>query len=163
MAAAYYTSQFEPGSLPAMLQCASRSRRLKAMIQDLQCHSNQWPRSESRGFHESILEAVAPLCLREMEYFSNTKVPIDNPNGPATVITAIEQLLHEHGCSIQGNGSGFANTSEELKATGQMEAAPDSMPYLWSLLTELCGSRSLYCDRTARVVLAILLYAQSTQ
>lgn len=37
------------------------------------------------------------------------------------------------------------------------------MPYLWSLLTELAGAQGLYCDRIARVVLVILLYARGTQ
>lgn len=59
MAVAYYTEQFEKGSFPAMDQCASRSRRLKGVLQELQdSSSSQWPRRESRGFHEGISEAT---------------------------------------------------------------------------------------------------------
>ena len=58
MAAAYYTAQFEKGSIPAMVQRASRSRRLKSMLQELQESSDQWPRWESRGFHECVSEAA---------------------------------------------------------------------------------------------------------
>ena len=58
MAAAYYTAQFEKGSLPAMVQCASRSRRLKRMLQELQESSGEWPRWESRGFNECVSEAA---------------------------------------------------------------------------------------------------------
>ena len=63
MAVAYYTAQFERGSLPAMVQCASRSRRLKPMLQALQESSNQWPRWESRGLHESFLKATGDYSL----------------------------------------------------------------------------------------------------
>lgn len=59
MVAAYYTAQFERGSFPAMLQCASRSRRLKVMLQELQEDSSLWPRWESRGLHESVSEAAS--------------------------------------------------------------------------------------------------------
>jgi len=58
MVLAYYTAQFEVGSFPAMAQCASRSRRMKAMLQELQERSSQWPRWESRGLHESFSEAT---------------------------------------------------------------------------------------------------------
>ena len=58
MAAAYYTAEFEKGSFPAMVQCASRSRRLKPLLQELQESSSQWPRWESRGLHESVSEAT---------------------------------------------------------------------------------------------------------
>ena len=61
MAAAYYTAQFEEGSIPAMVQRASRSRRLKSMLQELQESSDQWPRWESRGFHECVSEAAGEL------------------------------------------------------------------------------------------------------
>ena len=37
------------------------------------------------------------------------------------------------------------------------------MPHLWSLLTELAGAQGVYCDKIARIVLAILLYARRAQ
>jgi hypothetical protein len=58
MAVAYYTAHLEKSSVPAMLQCASRSRRLKPMLQELQENSRKWPRWESRGLHESIFTAT---------------------------------------------------------------------------------------------------------
>lgn len=58
MVLAYYTARFEVGSFPAMAQCASRSRRMKTMLQELQEHSSQWPRWESRGLHESVSQAT---------------------------------------------------------------------------------------------------------
>ena len=58
MAAAYYTAKFESGSFPAMVQCASRSRRLKSMLLELRESSSKWPRWESRGFHECVSEVA---------------------------------------------------------------------------------------------------------
>jgi hypothetical protein len=58
MAVAYYTATFKRGSLPFMAQCASRSRRLRSLLQNIHENSNQWPRQESRGLHESISEAT---------------------------------------------------------------------------------------------------------
>lgn len=55
----YYSARFEAGSLPAMAQSASRSRRIKAMVQGLQEDSRQWPRWESRGLHESVSQATS--------------------------------------------------------------------------------------------------------
>lgn len=58
MVAAFYTSQFEKGSVPSMSQSASRSRRLKAMVQELHKNSSQWPRWEARGLQESTVESA---------------------------------------------------------------------------------------------------------
>lgn len=55
----YYSARFEPGSLPAMAQCASRSRRIKTTVQNLYEDSRQWPRWESRGLHESVSQATS--------------------------------------------------------------------------------------------------------
>lgn len=54
----YYSARFEAGSLPAMAQSASRSRRIKPVVQGLQENSQQWPRWESRGLHESVSQAT---------------------------------------------------------------------------------------------------------
>lgn len=71
MALAYYTAQFEKGSFPAMVQCASRSRRLKAVLQELYESSSQWPRWESRGLYESISEATGESCPPHSPITSN--------------------------------------------------------------------------------------------
>jgi hypothetical protein len=54
VAVAYYTTQFERGSMPAMAQRASRSRRLETLIQQLQESSKGWPKRETQRFHESL-------------------------------------------------------------------------------------------------------------
>ena len=59
MALAYYTCKFEKDSLPSMLQGASRSRRVKAMLQELHESSRNWQRWESRGLNESVSEATS--------------------------------------------------------------------------------------------------------
>ncbi|CAN9354309.1 unnamed protein product [Alternaria alternata] len=64
MAVAYYTSQFEWGSVPAMLQSVSRSRRLKPMLHELSQNSKKWPRWQSRGLQESISRAAVTLPER---------------------------------------------------------------------------------------------------
>jgi hypothetical protein len=63
MAVTYYTTRFKKGSLPFMAQCASRSRRLRSLLQNIHENSNQWPRQESRGLHESISEASCELTV----------------------------------------------------------------------------------------------------
>ncbi|KAF2713294.1 hypothetical protein K504DRAFT_450012 [Pleomassaria siparia CBS 279.74] len=152
MALAYYTARFEVGSFPAMAQCASRSRRMKAMLQELQENSSQWPRWESRGLHESSSEATVSLCLEEMERLNITQMPNQSlQSEPSNLITAIEWLL-------ESNGQGDLSILEELGLSGKMDSAPDSMPHLWSLLTELAGSRGLYCDRIARLVMVACLW-----
>ncbi|XPS77168.1 hypothetical protein M3J09_009202 [Ascochyta lentis] len=156
MAVEYYTARFEVGSLPAMAQCASRSRRMRSMLQELHESSRQWPRWESRGLHESVSEATVSLCLDEMERLNKMQM-LDRTlqSDPANLITAFEWLL-------ETNGQGNMSIIEELSLSGNIQAAPDEMPYLWSLLTELAGSRGLYCDRIARIVMVILLYARRT-
>ncbi|RAK74306.1 uncharacterized protein BO72DRAFT_470944 [Aspergillus fijiensis CBS 313.89] len=146
-AAAYYTAHLDKGSFPAMVQCASRGRRLKTMLQALQQSSQQWRRWESRGLQESICEGSASLCVAEMDRFS-----------------ALESLLSIHKAGTLGETRVSSPTPlEESGLMEQMDNAPDLMPLLWSLLTELAGTRSVYCDRVARLILTILLYTRSPQ
>ncbi len=59
MVVAYYTAEFEKGSVPALLQRASRGRRLKTVMQDLRKSSDKWPLWESRGLYESAVETTS--------------------------------------------------------------------------------------------------------
>lgn len=59
MAIAYYTAHFDRGSLPDLAQRASRGRRLKTVLQALQDSSDQWPRWESRGLQEGVIESTS--------------------------------------------------------------------------------------------------------
>lgn len=54
MAVAYYTGRFSTGSVPSIMQCSSRSRRLKVILQKLHQDSQEWPKWESWGLHESM-------------------------------------------------------------------------------------------------------------
>lgn len=54
----YYSARFEAGSVPAMAQSASRSRRVKTMVQGLQENSQQWPRWGARGLYEGVSQAT---------------------------------------------------------------------------------------------------------
>ncbi|OGE54884.1 hypothetical protein PENARI_c005G04547 [Penicillium arizonense] len=90
MVVAYYTAQFERSSFPALLQCASRSRRLKPMLQELQDSSRQWPRWESRGLNESISAGTALLCVEEMDLLNKRKELHLDQSEPASLINALE-------------------------------------------------------------------------
>ncbi|EAW21063.1 uncharacterized protein NFIA_062240 [Aspergillus fischeri NRRL 181] len=163
-AVAYYTARLDKGSFPAMVQCASRGRRLKTMLQTVQRSSQQWLRWESQGLQESICKGSATLCVAELNRFSNRSVQVCGENEPASLITALESLLSSHKVGMFGEtGIQSLTPPEESGLLEQMENAPDLMPFLWSLLTEFAGTRSVYCDRVARLILAILLYARSAQ
>ncbi|KAF5690357.1 Basic-leucine zipper (bZIP) transcription factor [Fusarium denticulatum] len=58
MAVAYYTGRFSTGSVPSIMQCSSRGRRLKVILQKLHQDSQEWPKWESRGLHESMSTAT---------------------------------------------------------------------------------------------------------
>ncbi|KAF2241171.1 hypothetical protein BU26DRAFT_611024 [Trematosphaeria pertusa] len=159
VAVAYYTSRFEWGSVPAMVQCVSRSHRLKAMLHELQQSSRQWPRWESRGLHESVSEAAVSLCVDDMERVSQAPGVSPSQSETANLISALEWLLRDQGCNSQS----YSRTTGESSLSEQVEAGPDSMPHLWSLLTELAGAQGLYCGRIARILLAIILFARRAQ
>ncbi|KAJ5687629.1 hypothetical protein N7536_010248 [Penicillium majusculum] len=151
----YYSARFEPGSLPAMAQCASRSRRIKTTVQNLYEDSRQWPRWESRGLHESVSQATISLCLGEMERLKKAHTSQQlSQSDPGCLIVALERMLQS---SAQGNPT----ILDELKLSENADAAVDEMPHLWSLLTELVGPRGLYCDRMAKIIMVILLYTRS--
>lgn len=59
----YYTAQFKNNSLAAISQRASRSRRLRTVLQELQECSSQWPRRESRGLYEGLVEMTSEFPL----------------------------------------------------------------------------------------------------
>jgi hypothetical protein len=125
MVLAYYTSRFEWGSFPAMVQSVSRKRRLKAMLQELQKRSGQWSRWESRGLHESVSEAAVSLCVDEMEPLTKS-LPVllhTSHNETANLVSALEWLLRDHGCGAQS----YMRPGDEEKLEGLVENAPDSV------------------------------------
>ncbi|KAH7115259.1 hypothetical protein B0J11DRAFT_618834 [Dendryphion nanum] len=156
---AYYSSRFEWGSIPAMLQSVSRSRRLKATLLELHKCSSQWPRWESRGLYESVSEVVVSLCVDEMDAVPQN--PAINPDTceTAKLISSLEWLLKDQG----GSNQSYSNTPRAASVFEQVESAPDSMPHLWSLLTELAGAHGLYSYRIARVLLTIIISFRHTQ
>ncbi|RYP15709.1 hypothetical protein DL765_005549 [Monosporascus sp. GIB2] len=96
MAVAYYTTQFDKGSVPDLAQRASRGRRLKAVLQALQDSSSQWSRWESRGLQESAVESTKALCVSEME-----RVEADQTLEPVQIeavelISAFESMLNSN-------------------------------------------------------------------
>ena len=127
MVAAYYMAPFEKGSFPGMMQSASRSRRLKAMLHELQESSAQWPKWESRGLHESVSEGTTSLCVEEMERLNDVNVPSPSQSDPSSLITAFEGLLWNHGSGTQNDTTSYPSTPDELKLSRQMDAAPDSV------------------------------------
>jgi hypothetical protein len=161
MVLAYYTSRFEWGSFPAMVQCVSRKRRLKAMLQELQKSSGQWPRWEYRGLHESVSEAAVSLCVDEMERLTKS-LPVLLPpshNETANLVSALEWLLRDQGCGVQS----YIKPGDEEKLEGLVENAPDTVS--WHVpsrknadgLTTLIDATSLVfahgIDRSTRPVL----------
>lgn len=125
MVLAYYTSRFEWGSFPAMVQCVSRKRRLKPMVQELQKCSGQWRRWEYRGLHESISEAAVSLCVDEMECVTKSRSMLLPPerSETANLVSALEWLLRDQGCGIQS----YMGPGDEEKLEGLVENAPDSV------------------------------------
>ncbi|KAF2656376.1 hypothetical protein K491DRAFT_391971 [Lophiostoma macrostomum CBS 122681] len=161
--ATYYTANFAANSCPAMAQVASRSRRLKDMITTLKSHSDHWPRHQSRGLHESLLTASTSLCTKEMEMFNGRHECGTRNQKSGAVIEAFEQLLREHGLHLENYEQSSRASADSRFPWEETETGPESMPYLWSLLTGLSGLKGLYCDRVARLVLSILLAAQRMQ
>ncbi|KAJ5200207.1 hypothetical protein N7491_008993 [Penicillium cf. griseofulvum] len=128
MVEAYYTANLERNSFPALLQCASRRRRLKPMLHNLQDSSRQWPRWESRGINESISTGTASLCVEEIVSLDKRKLITPNQTQLASLIDTLESLLWCHKCIKQGNCKSHPlNSIAELELLGQLEAAPDSV------------------------------------
>lgn len=134
MVSAYYTSSFEKGSVPYMAQRASRSRRLGNVLKDVHENSTQWPRWEARGFRDETVESAKSVCVEEIE--------------------KISRRLGRMPGGFEGQSNILARSTslpEDIESAVQDEA-----PHLWSLLTELAGPQSLYCDRISHAVLALL-------
>ncbi|KAK8118357.1 uncharacterized protein PG998_002983 [Apiospora kogelbergensis] len=165
MVIAYYTAQFERSSMAGMAQRASRGRRLRSVVQELRHHSDSWSRWDSRELQESFLEAAKSQYIAEIEHLEKGQAldPIQIEAGD--ISTAFNWLFHSGYDEMEVEGS--SETTSKLRQylsllSERGEVAQDSVPHLWSLLTELAGPHGLYCDRIAQVILAILLgeYAQ---
>jgi hypothetical protein len=124
MILAYYTSQFEWGSVPAMLQSVSRSRRLSTMLHVLQQNSSQWPRWQSRGLHEGVLRAAVSLCVGEISLGAQPSTASLPSNVTENFILLVEQLLQD---------LGIINSQDTFERLGEAglfqhtDAAPDSV------------------------------------
>lgn len=138
-----------------MAQRASRSRRLPRVMHNLHANSKTWPRYESRGIHEAATEHAKSVYEEELQDVTgNLDQRMQADNWPA---------LHE----LRRNPRG----SEKHRAMAQLTTLPedaemvvqDKAPRLWSLLTELAGPESLYCDKVSHAVVALLINGRQSQ
>ncbi|KAH4047464.1 hypothetical protein HBH70_147300 [Parastagonospora nodorum] len=155
MASTYYTCTLEKSSVPEMAQRASRSRHLPRVMQNLHANSKTWPRYESRGIHEAATEHAKSVYEEELQEVTrglDERMQADNLS-----------TLHER----RRNPGG----SEKDRAMAQLTSLPedvemvvqDKAPRLWSLLTELAGPESLYCDKVSHAVVALLIKGRQSQ
>ncbi|KAF4434573.1 hypothetical protein FACUT_7874 [Fusarium acutatum] len=120
MAVAYYTGRFSTGSVPSIMQCSSRGRRLKVILQKLHQDSQEWPKWESRGLHESMSTATASLCVDEIEQLAKEEFPTQAQDKPLCNGTTLEQLL-----STYDIGKVFSRSKEQSLSPLPSEVAPD--------------------------------------
>ncbi|KAH9905501.1 hypothetical protein F4778DRAFT_779832 [Xylariomycetidae sp. FL2044] len=188
MAVAYYTARFEKRSVPDLAQCASRGRRLKTVIQDLVKGSEDWSRWESRGLQDSTVEATKALCVAELECLEVRQafdhMPVDPPDFMSALagggvssssdreMSDVRQQRNDKVANGDDTGDTGFNAGGPMRESfisalsdidRMNDAVQDSIPHLWSLLTELAGPQSLYCDRIAQLLLAILIDARRTK
>ncbi|KAI3574865.1 hypothetical protein IWW34DRAFT_793075 [Fusarium oxysporum f. sp. albedinis] len=127
MAVAYYTGRFSTGSVPSIMQCSSRSRRLKVILQKLHQDSQEWPKWESRGLHESMSIATASLCVDEIEQLVKDEFPTQAQDKPPRSGTTLEQLLSTHDI-----GKVFSRSKEQSLSPLPSEVAPDKVTNQYS-------------------------------
>ncbi|KAL6365725.1 hypothetical protein LRP88_01726 [Fusarium phalaenopsidis] len=128
MILAYYTAQFEENSLPAISQRASRSRRLKFTLRALHERSKTWPKRESRGLYEGLVEMTASLSAEELDRVeAQCTEPFDIE--PGSLLTMLGWLFF----SQEHNAGGDRHYSKEnvprdvKRLAEQMEASQDSV------------------------------------
>lgn len=141
MVVVYYTSRFEKGSVCAMQQGVSRSRHLKSMLNRLQQSSSQWPRWESRGLHEAIAGVAALVCSNELDSLSQAPVPEPCRSETSKLISELEWLLSDHGCSPQT----YQGPSIQSKLSEQVEAAPDLVRQDLYVMLERVNNTAVRC------------------
>ncbi|KAI1042791.1 hypothetical protein LB505_001076 [Fusarium chuoi] len=122
MAVAYYTGRFSTGSVPSIMQCSSRGRRLKVILQKLHQDSQEWPKWESRGLHESMSTATASLCVDEIEQLVKEEFPAQSQDKSPCNGTTLEQLL-----STYDIGKAFSRSKEQSLSPLPSEVAPDKV------------------------------------
>ncbi|KAI5917072.1 hypothetical protein F4810DRAFT_705198 [Camillea tinctor] len=163
MVTTYYTAKFQKNSIPDMSQRASRSRRLHRLLQDLHESSNRWPKWESRGLREGVMESARDICVNEIERVAQGRRWGEELYDPAI----LDGLGINHGSNIAAD-SGYnpqlsGITPSSYPSIPDEIAFQDNAPSLWSLLTELAGTGSLQCDRVSQEVLISLLEARRSQ
>ncbi|KAK8098098.1 uncharacterized protein PG998_013584 [Apiospora kogelbergensis] len=113
--------------------------------------------------------AAKSLCVDEIEHLETEQV-LDPVQMETKEISTAFSWLFNHGDNdyemqldrpAESPGGMPRQYLSSLSERG--EVAQDSVPHLWSLLTELAGPHSIYCDRIAQMILAILLDARRTQ
>ncbi|KAF4450074.1 Basic-leucine zipper (bZIP) transcription factor [Fusarium austroafricanum] len=136
MILAYYTAQFEENSLPAISQRASRSRRLKLTLRALHERSKTWPKRESQGLYEGLVEMTGQICpfstaslsVQELDRVeAQSTEPFDIE--PESLLTTLGWLLfsREHNAGGDGHDSKENVPRDVKRLTEQMEASQDSV------------------------------------
>lgn len=69
MAAAYYTSRFQPNSRARYAQSQSRTRYLRPLLQALNVSSTNWPSREVAGYKNGIARSAEGVYVEELAGF----------------------------------------------------------------------------------------------
>lgn len=69
MAAAYYTTKFQPDSHARYAQSQSRTRYLRPLLQALNVSSTDWPRREVAGYKDGIARSAEGVYVEELAGF----------------------------------------------------------------------------------------------
>lgn len=69
MAAAYYTTKFQPDSRAHYAQSQSRTRYLRPLLQTLSASNTDWPRREVAGYKDGIARSAAVVYTEELAGF----------------------------------------------------------------------------------------------
>jgi hypothetical protein len=138
-----------------MAQRASRARRLPRVMKSLHASSKHWPRYESRGIHEATTEHAKSVYEEELHKVSqNLDQSMEQQN-----LSALDELRKNNGEMDKDRAiAQLTSLPEELEMVVQ-----DKAPKLWSLLTELAGPESLYCDKVSYAVVALLINGRKSQ
>ncbi|KAI1378897.1 hypothetical protein F4677DRAFT_382358 [Hypoxylon crocopeplum] len=167
MTSTYYTAKFPDHSIMRQMQSVGRTKRLRALLSNLQNCYKSWSERERIAYREEVIRAAEDICSGELQELNTLRLQGFSPISPSS------RTSYDPGNmpAIDANRRDIAGrirellSHEEIATFIQKDAAmlQASASETWALITELARNAGMQPNERMQVACISLYLLMSPQ